>query len=166
MRLPDRAWEEVKRHFEGWSGNYLDEHLLRGDKKIKIVRVKRRNREGQVIDNYFYCSAKSWITPRLVEWCRHYRWKGENGFNAWTNQWRLLKHVFYQTAAACDAMLGLIFIAINGAVNYRFGNLRRGVKKINQTFKEFILQIAFGYIELKKNLRDHLNDFLALVSTA
>ena len=165
-RPPSRTWEEVKRHFEGWSGTYQDEHLLRGDKNIKIVRVKRRNRDGYVIDNYFYCSAKSWITPRLVEWCRHYRWKEENGFNAWTNQWHLLKHVFHHTAAACDAMLGLIFMAIIGAVNYRFGNLRRRTKKKHQTFKEFIHAIACGYTELKKKLSNHLKDFLKLISSA
>jgi len=107
---------------------------------VKIVRVVRR--EGsESVDNYFYCSNRSWITPYFVEWCRYYRWKLENGFNAWTNKWNLLKHVFNHTYAACDAMIGLIFLSIIFVENYRRGNLNRGNQKYSLTLKLFFNEV-------------------------
>jgi hypothetical protein len=134
-RIPDKAWTELDRFLEGWSGVYTDEHLERKDQKVRMVRVKRKNRDGTIVDNYFYCSNRPWITPRLVEWCRHYRWREENGFNAWTNLWGVLKHVFHHTAAACDAMIGFLFIMVIATQNYRFGNLLQGK---HSSFKHYV----------------------------
>jgi hypothetical protein len=122
---PMISWSENGRGFEGWQKIYEDNNINRGNKKVKIVRVIRTAGSASV-DNYFYCSNLNFITPRFVEWCRHYRWKEENGFNAWTNQWKLLKHVFHHSHAASDAMVGLIFISVILVENYRRGNLKRG----------------------------------------
>lgn len=149
-RAPDKIWNEMNRGLEGWSGVFIDENLIREDKNVKIVRVLRRNQDGTLIDNYFYCSNKAWINPHLVEWCRHYRWKEENGFNAWTNQWHLLKHVFTGAAAACDAMIGFIFIAIISVVNYQHGNLKRAGRKFKMTLKCFFHKVYAGFLEYKQ----------------
>jgi hypothetical protein len=159
-RQPDKLWNEMKREFEGWSEVFIDQHIKKADKNIKIVRVVRRHGDGTVVDNYFYCSNKSWITPRLVEWCRHYRWREENGFNSWTNEWSLLKHVFHHSAAACDAMIGFIFIAIISVVNYQLGNLRRGGRKFKKTLKDFFRDVISGYKNSGKTLREHLLTYL------
>ena len=150
----------MKRQFEGWTKVFIDQHLQRSDKSVKIIRVVRRHKDGTVVDNYFYCSNKIWITPRLVEWCRHYRWREENGFNSWTNEWCLLKHVFHHSAAACDAMIGFIFIAIISVVNYQVGNLRRGGREFNQTLKDFFRDVISGYKNSGKTLREHLLSYL------
>ena len=165
-KKPDTTWEERGRSFEGWSGIYIDKHLARHDQQVKIVRVKRRNEDGAIVDNYFYCSNHSWISPRLVEWCRHYRWREENGFNAWTNLWGVLKHVFHQTAAACDAMIGFIFMAVIAVQNYRIGNLRRGGRRCNQTLQEFFGEVLAGYLAMRRVVRNYLRDYLALTSDA
>ena len=144
-RPADREWAEISRSFQGWSGVYEDENIGRRNKTIKIVRVIRQNSDGAIIDNYFYCTNKPWITARLVEWCRYYRWREENGFNAWTNLWGLLKHVFHHTANACDTMMGLIFAAIIVVENYRFGNLRRGSRKSKSTLREFFRDLFAAY---------------------
>ena len=161
-RKPDTSWEEVQRFFEGWTGIYIDEHLKRRDQEVKIIRVRRRNADGTIIDNYFYCSNRPWVTPRLVEWCRHYRWWEENAFNAWTNLWGVLKHVFHNTAAACDAMIGFIFIAVIAVQNYRGGNLRRGGRQESQPLREFFSEVASGYRALRGILRDYLRDYISL----
>ncbi len=107
------------------------------------------------MDNYFYCSNRSFITPRFVESCRFYRWKEENGFNAWTNKWNLLKHVFHHTHGASEAMIGLIFIAIIITENYRYGNLRRGKQKnVKKSLKLHFRDLIQG-IDMK-NRRDFL----------
>jgi hypothetical protein len=160
-RKPDAEWEEIQRSFEGWSGIYLDENLSRDDQQVKIVRVKRRNTDGQIVDNYFYCSNRSWISPRVVEWCRHYRWQEENGFNAWTNLWGVFKHIFHHTAAACDAMIGLIFVAVITVQNYRFGNLRRGGRIARATLREFFIEVASGYYMIRRSFREFLQLYLA-----
>jgi hypothetical protein len=72
-RPPDAIWSEIKRTYEGWVGVYIDQNIDRTDKNVKIVRIKRQNKDGSIVDNYFYCSNKPWISTRLVEWCRHYR---------------------------------------------------------------------------------------------
>ena len=159
-RPPDTIWEEVKRSFEAWSGVYIDPHINRRDQRVKIVRVKRQNKDRSVVDNYFYCSNQPWISPRVVEWCRHYRWKEENGFNAWTNLWGVLKHIFHHPAAACDAMIGFFFIAVIAVQNYRCGNLRRGGRRKIQTLKEFFNEVAAGYAALRLNRRNYLLDYL------
>jgi len=159
-RTADTTWEEMQRSFEGWSGVYIDEHLDRKDQEIKLVRVKRRNKDGTIIDNYFYCSHRPWITPRLVEWCRHYRWKEENGFNSWTNLWGVLKHVFHNTATACDAMIGFFFIAVIAVQNYRGGNLKRGVHQTSQTLREFFVEVAAGYLALQMSMSRYLRLYL------
>ena len=159
-RQPDKLWNEMKRKFEGWSEVFIDQNLKKSDKSIKFVRVLRRHENGTVVDNYFYCSNKSWITPRLVEWCRHYRWREENGFNSWTNEWCLLKHVFHHSAAACDVMIGFIFIAIISVVNYQLGNLRRGGREFNQTLKDFFRDVISGYKNSGKTLHEHLLSYL------
>ncbi len=159
-RPPDKLWNEMKREFEGWSEVFIDQHIKKADKNIKIVRVVRRHGDGTVVDNYFYCSNKSWITPKLVEWCRHYRWREENGFNSWTNEWSLLKHVFHHSAAACDAIIGFIFIAIISVVNYQLGNLRRGGREFKKTLKDFFRDVISGYKNSGKTLREHLLTYM------
>jgi hypothetical protein len=159
-RIPEKMWSEMKRVFEGWSGVFIDQYISRTDQTIKIIRVVRRHNDGTAVDNYFYCSNKTWITPRLAEWCRHYRWKEENGFNAWTNDWNLLKHVFHHTAAACDAMIGFIFITIIVVVNYQKGNLRRGGRTFSKTLKTFFRNMTTGFGASKKNIGDLLHEYL------
>lgn len=159
-RIPEKNWSEMKRIFEGWSGIFIDEQLSRTDQKIKIIRVVRRHKDGTTVDNYFYCSNKTWITPRLAEWCRHYRWKEENGFNAWTNDWNLLKHVFHHTAAACDAMIGFIFITIIVVVNYQKGNLSRGGRIFSKSLKIFFRNMTTGFGRSKKTLSEYLQEYL------
>jgi hypothetical protein len=127
FRNPDSTWTEGKVTYQAWS--QIVEDPNRADKKhntVKIIRVKRLNPDGSCVDNYFYCSKFKFIQPRLVENCRFYRWKEENGFNAWTNQWNLSKHMFHHNATACDSIIGLIFIMIIAFENYRFGNCCRG----------------------------------------
>jgi hypothetical protein len=158
-RPSDKTWDEIRRQFEGWSGIFIDQHLNKQDKTVKIVRVIRRTADGIAIDNYFYCSNKSWITPRLVEWCRHYRWREENGFNSWTNEWKLLKHVFHHSSAACDAMIGFIFITIISVVNYQLGNLRRGGREFKQTLKDFFRDVMSGLRSSGKSLREFFKTF-------
>ena len=77
-RVPDRTWVDGDRSCQGWAGVFSDPNLTCGGRKVKIVRVIRCENDVEV-DNYFYCSNQSWVTPRLVEWCRFYRWKEENG---------------------------------------------------------------------------------------
>lgn len=144
---PLRQWTENHKEYEGWMKVFEDKNIQRCSKKIRIVRVTRRSK-NDLVDNYFYCSDKTWITPRLVEWCRYYRWKQENGFNAWANTWKLLKHVFHHTHNACDAMLGLIFISIIMVENFRHGNLRRGKTKKKLSLKLFFRELVKG-IKLK-----------------
>jgi hypothetical protein len=103
-----------------------------------------------------------WITPRLAEWCRHYRWKEENGFNAWTNDWKLLKHVFHHTAAACDAMIGFIFITIIVAVNFQKGNLCRGGRNFLKSLKNHFRDLIVGFHASKKSIGDYMQSFLRL----
>lgn len=162
-RSADRAWNDDGRGFQGWSGIYLDVHLNRKDQSVKIVRVQRQNANGTTVDNYFYCSNETWITPRFVEWCRHYRWREENGFNAWTNLWGVLKHVFHHTANACDAILGFIFTAIIIVENYRHGNLKRGSRKYTATLREFFRDVVAAYRALvgADFLRVYLNSIAA-----
>jgi hypothetical protein len=121
---PSVLWFKDQKEYEGWQKVYEDANINRSDQKVKIIRIIRRTKSGSV-DNYFYCSNRNYITPRFVEWCRYYRWKEENGFNAWTNKWNLLKHVFHHSYAASDAMIGLIFISIILVENFRRGNLKR-----------------------------------------
>ena len=77
-RTPDKTWGENNTEYEGWLGVYEDENINLPNKMIKIIRVLRRSKKIGVIDNFFYCSNHSFITPRFVEWCRHYRWKEES----------------------------------------------------------------------------------------
>lgn len=143
-RTPDKTWGENNTEYEGWLGVYEDENINLPNKMIKIIRVLRRSKKIGVIDNFFYCSNHSFITPRFVEWCRHYRWKEENGFNAWTNHWKLLKHEFHHTSTAADSIIGLIFTAIILVENYRRGNLNRGKEKHRNksTLKLFFREIV------------------------
>jgi len=161
-RQPDGSWAENATQYEGWLGIYEDDNLNLKNKKIKIVRVTRNSKKVGFIDNYFYCSNHNFITPRFVEWCRHYRWKEENGFNAWSNQWNLLKHEFHHTHAAADSMIGLIFTGIILVENYRKGNLNRGKSSTKQTrmtlalfFREIIKSIPFndraGFLNVLSN---------------
>ena len=144
MRDADKSWAENGKTYQGWTGVYEDSNLNLVDKKIKIVRVIRSLKELGSIDNFFYCSNHSFITPRFVEWCRYYRWKEENGFNAWTNHWELLKHEFHHTHGAANSMIGLIFSTIILVENYRSGNLNRGPKKNRSkaTLKLFFREIV------------------------
>jgi hypothetical protein len=159
-RKPDAIWSENKRNYEGWVDSYPDENIKRDDKNVKIVRIIRENKDGSKVDNYFYCSNKTWITTRLVEWCRHYRWVEENGFNAWTNLWGVLKHVFHNSASACDAMIGLFFITFISVQNYRKGNLKRGCHHFYQTLKDFFIAVAAGYRETKRKIMAFLRKYL------
>jgi len=128
-RDSDISWTEGGTKYQAWSGVYDDSNLKLLNKEIKIVRIIRFSKKIGSIDNFFYCSNHSFITPHFVEWCRHYRWKEENGFNAWTNHWKLLKHEFHHTNTAADSIIGLIFATIILVENYRRGNLNRGKEK-------------------------------------
>ena len=79
---PFFVWREDQKSYEGWYKTYEDPNREES-KKVRIVRVIREQNGKEPVDNYFYCSNERWIRPRFVEWCRHYRWKEENGFNAW-----------------------------------------------------------------------------------
>lgn len=140
---PASEWSENKKSYEAWAKVYEDNNINRLDKKVKIVRIIRRL-GCESVENYFYCSDRSFITPRFVEWCRHYRWKEENGFNAWTNNWNLLKHTFSNKRAVADAMIALIFISIILVENFRKGHLRRGKKKVEQSLRLFFRLISGG----------------------
>lgn len=159
-RKPDATWSENKRSYESWIDSYPDPNLKRDEKNVKIVRIIRQNKDGSKVDNYFYCSNKPWISARLVEWCRHYRWVEENGFNAWTNLWGVLKHVFHNSASACDAMIGLFFITFISVQNYRKGNLKRGSHHFCQTLKDFFIAVAAGYRDIKHKIRAFLRNYL------
>lgn len=127
IRKPDREWELNGCKYQGWSGVYLDENREnKNNNRVKIIRVIREPKDSSKIDNYFYCSNRNFIRPNFVEWCRFYRWKEENGFNAWTNQWGLLKHMFCHHSLACDSIVGLIFITIIAIENFRKSYLKRG----------------------------------------
>jgi hypothetical protein len=159
-RKPDATWSENERSYESWVESYPDPNLNRDDKNVKIVRIIRQNKDGSKVDNYFYCSNKPWISTRLVEWCRHYRWVEENGFNAWTNLWGVLKHVFHNSASACDAIIGFFFITLISVQNYRKGNLKRGSHHFCHTLKDFFIAVAAGYREIKGKIREFLRNYL------
>jgi hypothetical protein len=162
-RPADLTWSEGNKKFEAWIGTYEDQNITGANNKVKICRIIREEANGEKIENYFYCSNEPWITPRLIEWCRHYRWKEENGFNAWTNLWGVLKHIFHHKAAACDAMIGLFFIIVIGVQNYRNGNLNRGCKRAFQTLREFLVSIAAGYLALRAKIWKFLREYLAVL---
>lgn len=134
------VWEENKRSYDGWGKVYKDENINRTNQNVKIIRVFRHE-ENQSIDNYFYCSNRSFISPRFVEWCRFYRWKEENGFNSWTNIWHILKHEFHHSFSASDSIISLFFISIILVDNYRFGNLNRGERPKHLSLKLFFREI-------------------------
>ena len=140
------GWSKKKTKYLAWSKSYKDDNRS-NSKSVKIVRVIRKEGTLKEVDNFFYCSDKRWLTPKLVEYCRNYRWQEENGFNSWTNQWGLLKHMFHHESTACDSMLGLIFITIIGVENFRKGNLKRGKKPRTHrfSFKDFMNELYSGY---------------------
>ena len=147
-RRPSKVWSENKTSYEGWSKVYQDSNRSSTNKNVKILRVLRREEGKEEVDNYFYCSNRHWITPRLVEWCRHYRWIEENGFNQWTNKWKIMKHIFHNHPTALDSIIGLMFVVLIGTENFRKGNLKRGKNpwKSNLTLKEYFRRLYVGYI--------------------
>ena len=96
---------------------------------------------------------------------KYNRWKEENGFNAWTNDWGILKHVFHNDAEACDSMIGLIFIAIIGISNFRLGNLRRGARYVIGKLINFLDSIRASYRAIPIDLRTFVLNYIAPLST-
>jgi hypothetical protein len=132
---PSKTWKTNKTEYFGWEKSYLDKNLTTKNKKVKVIRVIRETIKEISVDNYFYCSDKSYITPRFVEECRYNRWKEENAFNAWTNKWKVFKHEFHHSFVVADAMIGLFFVTIILITNYVYGNLKRGSHQFRDSLK-------------------------------
>lgn len=152
-----QIWSDKKTQYNGWSGVYEDLNRQNPLKtKVKIIRLMRQELGKEIVDNYFYCSNFPWVTPKLVEWCRFYRWKLENGFNDWTNKWEVLKHMFHHENKACNAIIGLLFVAIILVKNFWCGNLNRGEyakKALLETYEDFFDHLKAGIIAIGKTIR-------------
>ena len=163
-----RIWKIENTSYQGYQGVYCDSNR-RSSKtnKVKIVCVERAEKGKKAVTNYFYCSNYPWMTPQFVEWCRHYRWKLESGFNDWTNKWLILKHMFHHHETACNSIIGLLFIAVIWVQNFWKGNLNRGVigvKALSETYEEFFSTLKEGVHQIMRHI-EH-GSFFRLINSS
>lgn len=132
------------RTFESQWGRYNDVNR-KGDKGVRIFSTRRFEKDGTQVEGMAITSDKSFISPELVEAVRFGKWHDlENGvFNALTNQWGILKHVFFHKTKAMESVLSLQFLALIISLFYRYGNLCRGGRSFSGTLRDFLAHMAF-----------------------
>lgn len=132
------------RVFESKSAVYVDVNRKNRNKEVKIFEITRTEKGGTKSKTMAIASNHGAITPRLVEEVRFAKWHDlENGvFNALTNLWGSLKHLFFHKDNALKAMLCIQFITFMLSAFYRLGNLRRGGRKFTGTVKDFFRHMS------------------------
>lgn len=139
------------RTFVSQWGTYVDNNRKGENKNVKIFHTKRIEADGSEVEGMAITSDRSFIGPQLVEEMRFGKWHDlENGvFNALTNQWNTLKHIFFHKSNAMHSMLALQFIALIVSSCYRFGNLRRGERSFSGTLRDFFAHLSAKFHVLR-----------------
>lgn len=149
------------RTFNAQWGTYVDTNRKGENKSVKIFEIERTELTGTTNKGMSLTSDSKFIGPRLVEEIRFGKWHDlENGvFNVLTTQWNILKHIFCHMTNAMYTMTAMSFIALIVSTLYRFGNLKRGGRSFQSTFREFIDHISstFHSLRLKKIIALHCN---------
>ena len=132
------------RTFASQWGCYNDSNR-KGDKSVRIFSTRRFETDGTQVEGMAITSDRAFISPELVEAVRFSKWRDlENGvFNALTNQWGILKHIFFHKAKAMESVLSLQFLALTISLFYRYGNLCRGGRSFTGTLRDFFAHMAF-----------------------
>ena len=129
-----------------WS-TYIDNNRKGVNKEVKIIETTRTELDGSKATVMAIASARSFVTPELVEEVRFAKWNNlENGvFNELTNQWGTLKHLFFHKSNAIQAMTCIQFLALMIFKFYCFGNLTRGGRRFIGTVRDFFKQMIMTF---------------------
>ena len=148
----DRVANGANRSYTSAAIELADPNRQGENKQVMITRIARTEGDKDDVVNTFMSTVSSRLTPKILEALRYAKWRDlENGtFNELTNNWAILKHLFFHRTHAIESMFSLFFLVLAITTLYRLRNLRRGGREFAGTLKQFLLDMYSDFANLKK----------------
>ena len=148
----DRVANGTNRTYASEAIDLADSNRQGEDQQVTITRITREEAGNDEVVNTFMSTVSSRLTPKIMEALRYAKWRDlENGtFNELTNNWAILKHLFFHSTYAIESMFSLVFLVLATTTLYRQRNLRRGGRAFAGTLKQFLLDMYADFANLEK----------------